>query len=531
MRIAAIDVGSNSIHMVVAQVESDGRLRVLDRAKEMVRLGHRTLTNGRLSSDAMNNGIRTLSAFRTLAERQGVVRFKAVATSAVREAANGGDFIQRVRDEVGLRLKVIPGREEARLIYLGVRHAIDLRSESALIVDAGGGSVEFVLSEDDKPTSLHSVKIGVARLSEKFLSDDDPPSARDLSNLEDYFSEHLDPVLGPIAKRDIRRVIGTSGTMLTLISIAGHLRGEPADVHLNNFVVTADEITRVRRLLTKADRDARLRVKGLDAKRVDTIVAGACLADYVMREVGAEEMIACTWALREGVMLDFIAKHRKGLEETERFTDPRRRSIVRFARHLGAGEGEAGEHGRHVARLALRLFDQLHGDLDLGPPARDWLEFAALLHDIGHHIDHKNHQRHTYYLITNGELLGFRHDEIEIIAQTARYHRKGGPKDSDEEYRALSSTDRQTVRALSALLRIADGLDRSHYGVVQDVIVARRGDRMTLQLSTEGDDVELEVWEGRARAELLEKVLGHDIEFRVVASSQATPEPSRRVAR
>jgi len=516
MRIAAIDVGSNSIHMVVAQVESDGRFRVLDRAKEMVRLGHRTLTNGRLSAEAMNNGIRTLSAFRTLAERQGVLRFKAVATSAVREASNGGDFIQRVKDDVGLRLKVIPGREEARLIYLGVRHAIDLRGESTLLVDAGGGSVEFILSEDDKPVALDSVKIGVARLSEKFLAND-PPSARDLDNLESYLSEQLDPILRPIAKRDVRRVIGTSGTMLNLISIAGNLRGNPPDGHLNNFAVTAEEITRVRRLLTKADRGERLKVKGLDAKRVDTIVAGAYLADFVMQEVGAKEMIACTWALREGVMLDFIARHRKGIEEIERFADPRRRSINRFARHLGAAEGDAGEHGRHVARLALRLFDQLQGDLGLNAEAREWLEFAAMLHDIGHHIDHKNHQRHSYYLITNGELLGFRREEVEIIGQTARYHRKAVPKDSDEEFRALSSNDRQTVRALSALLRIADGLDRSHYGVVHDVTVARRGDRVTLQLATAGEDVELEVWEARGRAELLEKLLGRDIDFRVVA--------------
>jgi exopolyphosphatase/guanosine-5'-triphosphate,3'-diphosphate pyrophosphatase len=516
MRIAAIDVGSNSIHMVVAQVESDGRFRVLDRAKEMVRLGHRTLTNGRLSAEAMNNGIHTLSQFRTLAERQGALRFKAVATSAVREASNGGDFIQRVKNEVGLRLTVIPGREEARLIYLGVRHAIDLRGESTCIVDAGGGSVEFILSEDDRPVSLDSVKIGVARLSEKFLADD-PPSARDLANLEAYFSEQLDPILSRVAKRDVRRIIGTSGTMLNLIAIAGYLRGEPPDGHMNNFAVTAEEITRVRRLLTKTDRDERLKVKGLDGKRVDTIVAGACLADYVMREVGAKEMIACTWALREGVMLDFIAKHRKGIEEIERFTDPRRRSINRFARHLGAGEGDADQHGRHVARLALRLFDQLHDDLGLDANARDWLEFAAMLHDIGHHIDHKNHQRHSYYLITNGELLGFRRDELEIVGQTARYHRKGVPKDSDEEYRALSNSDRQIVRALSALLRIADGLDRSHYGVVHDVTVVRRGDRVTLQLVTGGDDAELEVWEARRRAELLEKLLGHDIDFRVVA--------------
>jgi exopolyphosphatase/guanosine-5'-triphosphate,3'-diphosphate pyrophosphatase len=516
MRVAAIDVGSNSIHMVVAQVESDGRFRVLDRAKEMVRLGHRTLTNGRLSADAMNAGLRTLSAFRTLAERQGVVRFKAVATSAVREARNGGDFIQRVKDEVGLRLTVIPGREEARLIFLGVRHAIDLREQSALIVDVGGGSVELILTEDDKPAALHSLKIGVARLTEKFLQDD-PPSHKELDALAAYLSAQLDPILKPVAERDVRRVIGTSGTMLNLIAVAGHLRGEPPDGHLNHFVVTPEEIGRVRRLLAKADRHERQRIKGVDAKRVDTIVAGAYLADHILRQIGAKELIACTWALREGVLLDYVQRHRKGIEESERFADPRRRSIVRFARHLGAGNGDTGAHGQQVARLALRLFDQLKKDLDLDDAAREWLEYAALLHDIGHHIDHKNHQRHTYYLITNGELLGFRREEIEIIAHTARYHRKAPPKDSDEEFRALSSADRETVRALSAILRIADGLDRSHYGVVHDVTVARRGDRLTLQLSTAGDDAELEIWEAGRRAELLEKLLGHDIEIRVVA--------------
>src|SRR5215468_7834113 len=175
MRIAAVDVGSNSIHMVVAQVEADGRFHVLDRAKDMVRLGRRTLNSGRLSPQAIDAGVRTLAAFRTLAERQGVTRITAVATSAVREAANGGDFIKKVEDDVGLRVKVIPGREEARLVYLGVRHAIDLRREPTLIVDIGGGSVELIHVQDEKPVALHSLKLGVARLTEEFLHND-PPS-------------------------------------------------------------------------------------------------------------------------------------------------------------------------------------------------------------------------------------------------------------------------------------------------------------------------------------------------------------------
>jgi exopolyphosphatase/guanosine-5'-triphosphate,3'-diphosphate pyrophosphatase len=515
MRIAAIDIGSNSIHMVVAQVESDGRFRVLDRAKEMVRLGHRTLASGRLSADAMNAGVRTLAAFRTLAERQGVQRFNAVANSAVREAKNGGDFVQRVKDEVGLRVKVIPGREEARLIYLGVRHALDLRSESTLIVDVGGGSVELICTEEEKPVAMHSLKIGVARLSEAFPVGD-RVSGKTLVELEAYIAEQLDPILSRYTKQRVRRVVGTSGTMLNLITIAGYQRGEPPDGHLNNFAVTADEIARVRRLVTKADREERLRIKGLDSKRVDLIVPGACLADYILRRVGAKELVACTWALREGVLLDFIARHRKGIEEVERFTDARRRNVARFARHLG----ETSAHGDRVAGLALQLFDRLRDDLELPPEAREWLECAALLHDVGHHIGHKDHQRHSYYLITNGELLGFRRDELEIIGLTARYHRKAPPKDSDDGYSTLSKGDRRTVRALSAILRIADGLDRSHYGVVHDLTVVQRGERLVLQLHTEGDDAELEIWEARRRAALLEEVLGVEVDFQVVAEPE-----------
>lgn len=511
MRVAAIDIGSNSIHMVIAQVESDGRFRVLDRAKEMVRLGRHTLTKGKLSAQSMRAGIRTLSGFRTLAERHGVARIRAVATSAVREAANGGEFVRRVQDQVGLRVKVIPGREEARLIHLGVAHAIDLSGDPALLMDVGGGSVEITLTRDGKPLDLHSLKLGVARLSETFLASD-PPSAKEIGRLELHLAKELDSVLARAARLRVRRVVGTSGTLLNLIAIAGHLRGDPPGAHLHNFVVGADEIRTVRRLLARSSRTERLRIDGVDAKRVDFIVAGAVLADHVLSYLGAKELVACTWALREGVLLDFIARHRtRGIAESERFADLRHRSVARFARHLG----ETSDHGPHVARLALRLFDQLQSSHRLGLLEREWLEFAAVLHDVGRHISHTNHQRHSYYLITNGELLGFRRDEIEIIAQIARYHRKGTPKNSDESFRALAAGRRRTVRMLSAILRVADALDRTHYGVVRDVAVTKRDGRLTLQLDTRGDDAALEVWEARERARLLEQMLRLDVDFRV----------------
>ncbi len=524
VRVAAIDVGSNSIHMLVAQVEPDGRFRILDRAKEMVRLGSRTLLDGSLSPEAMAKGLRALTAFKTLADRQGVQRIRAVATSAVREASNGGEFVRRVDAETGLRIKVIPGREEARLIFLGVKHAIDLRGEPTVIVDAGGGSVELILVERGEPLELVSLKIGLARVSERFLAKD-KPDAKAIAALERHFESELGSVLARFRAAGARRVIGTSGTLVNLIAMAaatpakGKLKErertkEKDDVseRLEGLAVEPEAISRVRRRLEKSDREQRLQIKGIDAKRVDLVVAGAVLADHVLAALGAREMVACTYALREGVLLDHVARHRRGIEEQQRYPDPRHRSVARLIRHLG----EPNRHGQQVATLALQLFDQLRDSLGLGGAARDWLEFAALLHDVGHHISHKNHHRHSYYLITNGELLGFRRDELEIIAQVARYHRKSVPKPSDGSYGLLSKRERQIVRSLAALLRVADGLDRSHYGVVRQVTVGRRDRRVELRLTTAGDDAALEVADARERVALLEELLGEVVEFRVV---------------
>ncbi|HYD46834.1 MAG TPA: Ppx/GppA phosphatase family protein, partial [Terriglobales bacterium] len=439
MRIAAIDVGSNSIHMVVAQVEPDGRFRVLDRAKERVRLGARTLATGKLSDEAMDAGIRTLSAFKTLAERQGAARIQAVATAAVREASNGGDFVQRVKDETGLRVQVIPGREEARLIYLGVAHAIDLRHEPALIVDAGGGSVELVRVDQGEATALFSVKLGVTRLSEKFL-DSDPPTSRQLKALEEHVESILDVVFESCGadKPPVTRMIATSGSLLNVVAMTAHARGEDPEGHLNQLTATAAEIAKLRRLVQKGDRQERLKLPGLDAKRVDLIIPAACLADTILRRWNIEQVMACTWALREGVLLDFIARHPR-LAEADEFPDPRRRSVARLLRQCG----ESGEHGSHVCRLARQLFKELHKDLDLDEPAAELLDHAALLHDVGHHISHQDHQRHAHYLITNAEMLGFQRDEVEIIALLARYHRKAAPKDDDPDYTTLAKPQKR----------------------------------------------------------------------------------------
>jgi len=250
----------------------------------------------------------------------------------------------------------------------------------------------------------------------------------------------------------------------------------------------------------------------MDPKRVDLITAGAVLADVVLRRLKATRIRACTWALREGLLQDFIARHAKGIEESARIADVRRRSVVRLMRRFGSPQ----THSEQVARLALRLFDQLRGRLGLKTEARGWLESAALLHDVGHLIEHEEHHRYSYYLIVNSQLYGFKADEIEAIGQIAlHHHRKGMPKPGEAEGALLPPEVWKQVKGCAALLRLAEGLDRSHYGAVVDVKVRGRGHRVVVDLLTSGTEASLEVWEAKRRTELLGKLLGADVALRV----------------
>jgi len=510
MRIAAIDVGSNSIHMVVAEARPDGHFIVLDRARDMVRLGERSLTTGRLTKAAMDRGIRTLKTFKSIAVRHGATRMRAVATSAVREAGNGGEFIQRIFDELKLRVRVISGKEEARLIQLGVAQVEDLDGPPTLLLDVGGGSVEIVLVEGDKTVELHSLKIGVARITEAYLPED-PPRAKDLARLEAYLAEQLEPALALAARRRVKRVIGTSGTMLSLISMAAHRLGVHPGAQIHGLEVPAEAVSRLKGALARADRDARLAIRGMDGKRVDLIVAGAVLVDVVLRRLKATRLRACTWALREGLLQDYINRHAKGIEESARIADVKRRSVVRLMRRFGSTPA----HSEQVARLSLRLFDQLRGRLRLRAEARGWLEAAALLHDVGHLIDHESHHRHSYYLIVNSDLYGFKPDELEAIGQIAlHHHRKGTPKIGEAGSAVLPPDVWRQVKAAASILRLAEGLDRSHYGAVADVKVKGRGRRVVVELQTSGETA-LEVWEAKRRTELLARLLSAEVALRV----------------
>jgi len=516
MKIAAIDIGSNSIHMVTARIGRGG-FEILDRAKEMVRLGSGTLIHGRLSPEAIEFGFRTLATFKRLAERQGADPILAVATSAVREAANGGELVLRAWEELGLKIDVVTGVEEGRLIFEAVRHAIDLRGHRALVVDIGGGSIEVMQGSGSKLQWQKSFKLGVTRMTEQFIRSD-PPKASEAAALRAYARRLLFPAFARARRIKPTLMIGTSGTLLNLTGMAAALRGgKPLTGSLHNHLLRRGDLAKLLELVLDRTEEQRARIPGLDRRRIDLLPAGAVLADVLLKGFGMRELRACEWALREGIILDFIARHSDTVETVEKVPDIRRRSIMQMAHRFAADEA----HGRQVARLALRLFDLTKNVHEMGAAERELLEFAALVHDVGLYVSHSKHHRHSYYLITHGELRGFLPEEIQIVAAVARFHKGAPPKSSSEELAGLSSKGRELAIKLMGLLRIADSLDRGHHGIVRDIDLVRSNGRVELVLDTEGKDAELELWAAGLKSELWVKCFGSAPSFSVAGQAES----------
>jgi exopolyphosphatase / guanosine-5'-triphosphate,3'-diphosphate pyrophosphatase len=515
MKIAAIDLGSNSIHMVVVEASASGGFRVIGREKEMVRLGASTLARHHLSSAAMKRGLETLAKYKRLCETQGVDKLIAVATSAVREAGNGEDFLDRVGRAIGFWPKAVSGEEEARLIYLAALHSIHLEGRRALVIDVGGGSVELALGAGKRLDLVASEKLGVLRMAQAF-GQADPLPPKDEARLVEHVERHLRHHAARVRELEYDVAVGTSGTILALATLALTAEtGAPPET-LHHVTVKAEALREVRRRLVGSTMRDRLRMPGMDLSRADIIVTGAVVVDTVLQRTGVKELVLCEWALREGILLDYMQGHRRSVARAEAYPDVRRRSVASLAERCAADD----DHGKHVARLAHELFEgtrRLHG---LGDEARSLLEYAALLHDIGHHISYPGHHKHTYYLIKNGGLRGFHPIEIEVLANVARYHRRGHPRRKHAGFGLLPREARRTVRTLAALLRVADALDRSHRQVVRGLTVSGRGRSLLIRGQAEGDS-ELELWGVQRRAELMEEVFGVPVRVDIVPEERA----------
>jgi exopolyphosphatase / guanosine-5'-triphosphate,3'-diphosphate pyrophosphatase len=535
MRLAAIDIGTNSVHMIVVRVRPDFSFEVIDREKEMVRLGAGGLDGKKLTQEAMSSALQALSKFERLAKSHQVDEILAAATSATREAENGGEFLKAIERTTGVRPRIITGSLEAKLIHQAAVYGVDT-PKPAVVIDIGGGSVEITLGTREEVRFARSFKIGVIRLTERFVKSD-PLSGGDERKLVRHISEQVDRYVKHVVDAGFDQVIGTSGTILSVGTVAAALETGNVPAGQRNLRVSAKSIHRLRKAVTEQDLEERLKLPGLDPRRADLTVAGAVLVDTLLKKLGADGITLCDLALREGLVLEYIHEHRKEIARVDRYPDIRRRSTIELAERCS---WEA-DHSRQVARLALSLFDQTRDAHRLGDKEREWLEFGALLHDIGMHISYERHHRHSYYLVKNGDLRGFEPDEIEVIALLTRYHRRAVPARSHEGFRGLPRPLRNTVRVLGAFLRIAESLDRSRYGIVKSIDIRTRGRKRTIHIYAIGDS-ELEVWAATRQLAIVAEAIGCDLELvahhiaepDVEAGTRrarrvAKPEPARRL--
>lgn len=544
MKLAAIDIGSNSIHVVIVRAVKGQHIEIIDREKETTRLGSGALIEHKLSKDAIDRAVMALRRFKQMAVANKVDRIITTATAAVRESNNADKFIERVQKEVGLEVHLLPGVEEARLIALAVSEVTDFNGRRGLIIDIGGGSTELIVTDGGEPRLLMSLRLGAVRLTEKFITTD-PISDKERENLITTIRSDITRVVGEIKDVGFDFVIGTSGTILnitdSILQIESGEGGDELDFQAFNRTVTLKQISRFNRNLARLNLKKRSLVPGLEPKRADIVIAGGLLLETLLAELGGDDITSCDWALREGVVLDHLRKQALASPKASRaaairddqallyppdedFTgfDVRTRSVLSVARRFDYDAA----HSHHIARLATSIFDdtrKLHG---MGESEKKMLQYAALLHDIGYRIAHNNHHRHSLYLIKNSEMPGFTANEIAVLAAVVRYHRGTMPRKpknkrerrDHDDYYALKREHRSAVMKLASILQIADGLDRSYSQKVKSVscTVGNKNVAFAVECDT---DCDLELWSAERKAKWFSDIFHRNAKFTAVAPS------------
>lgn len=462
-KLAAIDIGSNSLKLVIVEAAASDSFTVLLQERERVRLGHETLRNKHLSARAIGLSAETIGRFRAIAESREADAIIAVATASVREAKNAKDFVNEIKLRTGIKVDVLSSLEEARLIGIAVAQNIGFEKAGSLLnIDIGGGSTEISLMRNGEPHKLFSVKLGAVGLTEKFLLTD-PPTKKELKKLKREIKFALERPLRKIGGESWEIATGTSGTILNTAAL---LNFQSEENGAEKPLIRLDRLKALNKTLAGLPFEKRIRMPVISPQRAEVIIAGAQILQGVMKALGIEILEPCSYALREGVIIDYLREiEAEALPPVPDVEDLKLRDIFAVGRRYGYEE----QHALQVADLAEKLFDSLAPIYDLKRHWRVLLSAAALMHDVGYHISHEAHHKHSLYLIKHSEITGFAESEKSIIANIARYHRGAFPKSKHLEYSALSESDRQIVFKLGAILRLADALDRGYESRVRDI--------------------------------------------------------------
>lgn len=510
LRLASIDVGSNAIRLLVGEFEGSRTYRVISQERVPVRLGHDVYRHGAMTSEMADRAVRVLASFRRQMDAMNIARYRAVATSAVRESRNGESFVARVRRATGLELEVITGSEEARLVQMAVRSRIRYDGQRWAVVDVGGGSVEVMLVSDAGILWSESHAMGTVRLLEEFDGDGGRGGA---ARLRHFLAEYTATLRLASKQRldDVTGLIATGGNIEALAKLLNAEQGEDGV-----SLVPVARLGSIAEDLASLPYEERMRRLDLRGDRADVIVPAAFLYERVARLTGVSTVHVPHVGLKEGVLLDLaenLVAHPYHENEQDRAT-------LEGALALGRRFDFEETHGAQVGRLAISLFDQLAALHELGERDRRILLAAAVLHDVGIYISYKGHHKHSLYVLQHSEIADFSPREMLMVANVARYHRKGPPSDDHPDYLRLSEDERDRVSMLAAVLRLADALDREHLQRVSDVSAAFRGGDLLLTVDGTGD-LALERWALARKADLFRDLFGLDVRLQVAGEKAA----------
>jgi exopolyphosphatase/guanosine-5'-triphosphate,3'-diphosphate pyrophosphatase len=493
-RLAAIDIGTNSIRCIVVEVDQKQGFRVLDDEKATVRLGEGLAETGCIATASWERAREALLRMRKITDGLGASFVEAVATSAVRKAKNGADFVRAMQEEAGISIRVIDGEEEAELAALSARHHFDMKNARYGLLDIGGGSIEIVIATGIHVEEVFSLELGAVFLTENFLNDDPIPE-KQLKSLRKHLRKVLRKQLGDDAFA-LQYLIGSGGTITNIGNMIMARRREPYD-SVHGYEVLHSEVVHLLAMLARKSCPERHAIPGLSPERADIIVAGVAAVEALMRILGTNLLKINGRGIREGLIIRSLMKY--GLWTIGDELREWRSSLRDFARSCHADE----DHSEQVRKLSVAIFEALEPTYAMGPRAAQMLEAAALLHDVGYFISYSKHHKHSYHLIRHANLFDFNPREIEIIANIARYHRKALPKAKHENFGRLTARDQELVLKLGGILRLADGLDRRRSNLIRDLNVQLDKKKFTINLQGE-DDLSVEIYGGYTKGDLFQ---------------------------
>ena len=516
-RYAAVDIGSNSVRMMAAEVNQDNT-RVLAEDRQVTRLGESVFRSGRISKDALDFLCANLARMAAACNRLDVVALRAVATSAVRDASNQQEFLQRASAALGTNVEVISGPEEARLIYLGVKARWPRPRERTLIVDVGGGSAELIISQGGQLVDAVSKPLGAVRLTEVFLKND-PPRAEELDRLRNYIDEKLISFHKLHGGEKFDRAVATSATAAAIVSAVNRIPRPKRD-EADRIRASIGQVRELDLLLSRSNLAGRRKLTGIGPKRAEIITAGAMVFLRILEVFRHRSLYYCSAGVRDGVIADLAARG-VGRELSQLSRDQRQ-----VAEAMAKRFGVSLQHARHVACLAHRLFEILQPVHQLTPSAGKLIEAAAYLHDIGHFVSGSGHHKHSAYLIANSDMPGFTDKERLAIAALCRFHRKSMPQPGHAYFQAFDNETKRTVLRLTPLLRIADALDRGHEQRVRDLASAVKPGNIGVLIRAD-TDAGLELWAANQAAEAFLQIYAQPLVLQITTKVGRDTSSSR----